>query len=393
MLSHVTDHTNPPRKGDAGWAAPRFGVRVLTAVARIPVTVVRRRCCRTRDALYGVVLRSVLRSPEGVAEAVPRPRNGIGMAMQIAGHAWVLVAPKAALVRRERLWTEVPDGFALLEVLGCGVCHTDLGFADGEVAPKQELPLVLGHEVVGRVLAVGAGGAQTLLGKRILAPAVSPCGVCATCRRVGDCAKGRMPGNDADGGFATHCLIPARDLAVLDAEPGQTGRLGKAGLEAWELAPIADAGTTAWQAIVRSGLGAGDVAVFVGTGGVGGFGVQLAAARGAHVVGLDVDDRRLEALGGTLAHSVNVKGREAREVRDSIRAFIKAKGLRDSVLRVFETSGTTAGQALAFQPLDRAGTFPSWIHTEKASPDSNVMAPMPTFRQLGLRSCAVQGSS
>ena len=176
VLSHVTDHTNPPRKGDAGWAAPRFGVRVLTAVARIPVTVVRRRCCRTRDALYGVVLRSVLRSPEGVAEAVPRPRNGIGMAMQIAGHAWVLVAPKAALVRRERLWTEVPDGFALLEVLGCGVCHTDLGFADGEVAHKQELPLVPGHEGVGRVLAAGAGGAQRPLGKRILAPAVSPCG-------------------------------------------------------------------------------------------------------------------------------------------------------------------------------------------------------------------------
>jgi len=274
----------------------------------------------------------------------------------VEGRVFVLEEAKRALVERERLFEDPPAGFALLEVLACGVCHTDLGFADGDVAPKHPLPLVLGHEVVGRVLSADR---TELVGRRVLVPAVSPCGECPACKRgrATACPKGRMPGNDADGGFASHCYVPSRDLLALDAEAGQDGLLGKAKLEAWQLAPLADAGTTAWQAIVRAGLSQGDLAVFVGTGGVGGFGAQLARSVGATVVALDVDAARLETLAPFVDHVIDVKGLDARAVRKQLRAFAEQKGLADAPMRVFETSGHPSGQDLAFTLLSRGGSL------------------------------------
>ena len=294
--------------------------------------------------------------------------------MAIGTYAYVLEEAGKPLARRERKIDSAADGTAVLEVLGCGVCHTDLGFADGAVRTKLGTPIVLGHEIVGRVLRASRA---ELVGKRVLAPAVSPCGTCATCRRgrPTSCPAGRMPGNDADGGFATHCVVPDRDLFALDDRPGLDGPLGRAALPAWQIAPIADAATTAWQAIVRSGLRPGDVAVFVGAGGVGGFGIQLAHAEGAHVVALDVDERRLQAYDGTADHAIKIAGDE-RAVRDAIRAFVKARGLRDAPVRVFETSGSPAGQALAFTLLERGGSLSIVGFTPEKIPLrlSNVMA-------------------
>ena len=120
-------------------------------------------------------------------------------------------------------------------------------------------------------------------------PAVIPCGECALCRqgRGNVCRAQLMPGNDMDGGFAEYVRVPARGLCVVGERAGY-------GLD--ELSVIADAVTTPYQAIVRSGLGAGDLAVFVGAGGVGTYGVQIAAALGAHVIAIDVDADRLCTL-------------------------------------------------------------------------------------------------
>jgi len=277
--------------------------------------------------------------------------------LAIEGEAWVLETPGQPLVKRPRSWDVPPAGFALLEVLGCGVCHTDLGFADGSVRPKQALPIVLGHEIVGRVLATNGSSAQSLQGKIVLAPAVSPCGACPACvrGRPTSCPTGRMPGNDADGGFATHTYVPSRDLVVL-GDAGAT-TLGSIDLEPWQIAPVADAATTAWQALVRAGLARDDVAVFVGAGGVGTFGAELAASAGAHVVAIDVDERRLAAVAGRVAAVIHSKGKEPREVRDELRRFMKAKGVTTAPVRVFETSGHPDGQALAFQLLERGGSL------------------------------------
>lgn len=297
--------------------------------------------------------------------------------MNVEGWVWALTSPGERLVKQARTFVEPGDGVALLEVLGCGVCHTDLGYADGHVAPVAPLPLVLGHEIVGRVIAAG-GSAQELVGRRVIAPAVSPCGLCAACKRGRPtaCPKGRMPGNHADGGFATHVYVPSRDLVALDRTPGEMGPLGEAGLEAWELAPIADAGTTAYQAIVRAGLEAGETAIFVGAGGVGGFGIQLAHAEGARVVALDVSPERLEALAGCTDLALNVRDRDPREVRKEIRSFLASAGAADEAVRVFETSGTPAGQALAFTLLERGGSLSVVGFTAEKVPLrlSNVMA-------------------
>jgi 6-hydroxycyclohex-1-ene-1-carbonyl-CoA dehydrogenase len=95
------------------------------------------------------------------------------------------------------------------------------------------------------------------------------------------------------------------------------------------------------------------VAVFVGVGGVGGFGVQLAAALGAHTVALDVDPARLAALrahGAELA--IDVRGRAGKDVRKEIAAFAASVSAPKTRWKIFETSGTVPGQDLAFALLN-----------------------------------------
>jgi 6-hydroxycyclohex-1-ene-1-carbonyl-CoA dehydrogenase len=119
------------------------------------------------------------------------------------------------------------------------------------------------------------------------------------------------------------------------------------------LSVIADAVTTPYEAIRRSGLGQDDVAVIVGAGGVGGFGVQIAAALGAAVVAIDVDRERLDLAsshGAGLvldASSTDLKGLKA-----AVRTFSKEFGRKGIGLKIFEMSGTPAGQTVAFGLLN-----------------------------------------
>ena len=127
-------------------------------------------------------------------------------------------------------------GEVLIEVAGCGVCHTDLSFLHGEVAPRAGLPIVLGHEITGRVVDAGEG-AEEWQGRDVLVPAVIPCGDCPACLagRGNSCAKQCMPGNDRDGGFATHLTVPAVGLCPVDELPK--------GYELADFSVIADAVT------------------------------------------------------------------------------------------------------------------------------------------------------
>lgn len=242
----------------------------------------------------------------------------------------------------------------IVRVAGCGVCHTDLGFYYDGVPTRHPYPLTLGHEISGTVEAVGADARQWL-GRSVIVPAVMPCGDCAACRagRGSVCQKQIFPGNDVHGGFASHVRVPAAGLCPVPdlAAPGSNPER----LDLASLSVIADAVTTPYQAIERSGLGAGDLAVFVGVGGVGGFGAQLAAARGAHVVALDVDDERLElARQHGAAFALRADG-EFSTMRKQIRAFADERGVPTFRRKVYETSGTTAGQTAAFGLLEPGG--------------------------------------
>lgn len=235
----------------------------------------------------------------------------------------------------------------VVQVAGCGVCHTDVGFAFDGVPTRHPLPLILGHEISGRVVAAGEK-ASGWLGRSVIVPAVIPCGSCPACRagRSTICRHQFMPGNDGNGGFASHVLVPSNGIcAVPESLPS--------GLTLETLSVIADAVTTPYEAIRRSGLGQEDMAVIVGAGGVGGFGVQIAAALGAAVVAIDVDQERLELAlrhGAGLvldANSTDLKGLKA-----AVRAFSKESARNGIGLKIFEMSGTPAGQTTAFGLLD-----------------------------------------
>jgi 6-hydroxycyclohex-1-ene-1-carbonyl-CoA dehydrogenase len=246
-------------------------------------------------------------------------------------------------------------GEVLVRVAGCGVCHTDLGFFYDGVPTKHGFPLCLGHEVSGRVVQAGAG-AESWVGRDVIVPAVIPCGSCEACRagRGSVCPSQIFPGNDVHGGFGSHVKVPARGLCPV---PDLTdARANPSGVDLASLSVVADAVSTPYQAIARSGLGASDLAVFVGVGGVGGFGVQIAAAKGAHVVAIDVDPARLEAISNCGAElTLRADALDAKALKAAVRGLAKARSVPSFRQKIFETSGTPAGQATAFSLLGHGG--------------------------------------
>ena len=265
--------------------------------------------------------------------------------------AYFLEQPAEPLVKRDLPVGEPGAGEVVIEVEACGLCHTDLSYASGSVAPRHPLPLVLGHEITGRVVAAG-DGAGDLAGKSVLVPAVLPCGDCEYCAagRGNACPRQKMPGNDVHGGFASHVLLPAGALIPVDDAPQGIG------LDV--LAVVADAVSTAYQAIRRADLEEGDAAIVVGAGGVGGFLLQIASALGARTIACDVAPERLESAAAYGAeHTTNVAGRDGREVRKELRGVLKGWRVPTLRQRVFESSGTADGQLLAYGLLGSAATL------------------------------------
>ena len=262
-------------------------------------------------------------------------------------YGFQLTSPGELLERVDLPPLEPGQNQVVVAVAGCGVCHTDIGFAVDGVPTRHPLPLILGHEISGRVAAAG-DGADEWMGKTVIVPAVVPCGDCPPCNagRPTICKNQFMPGNHGHGGFATHVLVPANGLCEVPAEL-------PAGVSLEMLSVVADAVTTPLEAIRRSGLTADDVAVFVGVGGVGGFGVQLAAAMGAAVIAIDVDMERLELL---LQHGASSTfdptALNPKELKQAVRSFAKDSGRGGIGLKIFETSGTPAGQKTAFGLLN-----------------------------------------
>jgi 6-hydroxycyclohex-1-ene-1-carbonyl-CoA dehydrogenase len=274
--------------------------------------------------------------------------------MANAGVRWMMTGSGQPLVRTEfELPAPGPDEVTV-EVAGCGVCHTDLGFYYDGVRTIHELPLTLGHEISGRVVTVGAE-ARGWLGKAVIVSPVIPCGACDACRRgkTTICPRQQMPGNSIQGGFASHVVVPARGLCAVDES-----RLGATGLELDELSVVSDAVTTPYQAVMQAGVNEGDVVVVIGVGGIGGYAVQISAALGGTVVAVDIDQDKLDALASHgAALTLNARQLAARELKATIQAFAKERGLRRSEWIILECSGTRAGQETAFALLNHGATL------------------------------------
>lgn len=267
---------------------------------------------------------------------------------------WSMTAVGEPMVKSEFEPIQPGAGEVVVEVAGCGVCHTDLGYYYDGVRFNHPVPLTLGHEISGRVVAAGSG-AEAWQGKAVLIPAVMPCGVCDLC--LGGhgtiCRKQQMPGNDIQGGFASHILVPARGLCLVDEQ-----KLKAAGLALADISVVADAVTTPYQAAVQAEVQPGDLAIVVGIGGVGGYAVQIASAMGATVVAIDVDQAKLDNMANYGASlTINAREVQGRDMKKAITAFVKEKGLRETCWKIFECSGSAVGQETAYGLMTYGATL------------------------------------
>jgi 6-hydroxycyclohex-1-ene-1-carbonyl-CoA dehydrogenase len=267
---------------------------------------------------------------------------------------WMMTGAGKPLVPMEFEIGEPGPDEVLVEIAGCGVCHTDLGYYYDGVRTKHALPLALGHEISGHVVETGA---NTLwwIDRAVIVPAVIPCGHCDACRRgkATICPHQKMPGNDIHGGFATHIIVPAQGLCEVDET-----RLAAAGIDLADLSVIADAVTTPYQAVVQAGVVSGDLVVVNGVGGVGGYAAQIATAFGAVVAAIDVNDAKLAAIAGHGASlTLNSRQMSVRDLKAAIGSFAKQHSLRQTEWIIFECSGTRAGQETAFGLLNHGATL------------------------------------
>jgi len=162
--------------------------------------------------------------------------------------AMVLDAPRTPLIMRERGNPAPAPDEILVEIAACGVCRTDLHVVDGEL-PEPKLPLVPGHEIVGRVAAVGSAAVGLAVGERIGVPWLGfTCGVCAYCRTGQEnlCDRPLFTGYTRDGGYATHALADARYCFPLPErmDDAEAAPLLCAGLIGWRSYRIAGEGLT-----------------------------------------------------------------------------------------------------------------------------------------------------
>src|SRR6266481_7509780 len=164
----------------------------------------------------------------------------------------------------------------LIEVEACGVCHSDLHVADGDwpqLVPITRRPLILGHEIAGRVVEKGASVKHLEVGDHVGVPWVYwTCGECDFCREGNEnlCTKQKITGVTVDGGYAEFVKVPASHAVRIPD-----------GLSAIEAAPLFCAGVTVYRALRQARMVAGQRLAIFGIGGLGHFAVQLGRELGA----------------------------------------------------------------------------------------------------------------
>jgi propanol-preferring alcohol dehydrogenase len=195
----------------------------------------------------------------------------------------------------------------LIEVEACGVCHSDLHVADGDwpqIVPITKRPLILGHEIAGRVIEKGVSVSHLKVGDRVGVPWVHwTCGECEFCREGNEnlCVKQQITGVTVDGGYAEFVKAPASHALKIPDE-----------LSCVDAAPLFCAGVTVYRALRHAKIQPGQRLAVFGVGGLGHLAVQMAMGLGAIVTAIDVSDEKLtyaRSLGASAtlnAASVNV---------------------------------------------------------------------------------------
>jgi propanol-preferring alcohol dehydrogenase len=191
---------------------------------------------------------------------------------------------KAIEVSRTGQFSEVskplldPDpGFVRIRIEACGVCHSDSGTVEGLF--PIDYPRVPGHEVVGRIDALGSGVQGWSVGQRVGVGFLAGfCGYCEFCRNgdLVNCRNQEYTGIHHDGGYAEVMIAKASGLVSIPDD-----------LSSADAAPLLCAGLTTFSALRNSPAKAGDLVAVLGIGGLGHLGVQYARRMGFEVVAID----------------------------------------------------------------------------------------------------------
>src|SRR6202158_2758892 len=177
----------------------------------------------------------------------------------------------------ERKISQPGAGQVRIRVEACGICHTDAATITG-VYPGLSLPRVPGHEVVGRIEAIGSGVSRWKIGQRVGVGLIAgEDGVCEPCRRgdIVNCQNPVVSGVTADGGYAEVMIAEARAIASIPDE-----------LSSADAAPLLCAGITTYNALRNAGLRGGDLVAVQGIGGLGHLGVQFARHMGFRTIAI-----------------------------------------------------------------------------------------------------------
>ncbi len=251
--------------------------------------------------------------------------------------AWVVdqVAPidERPLVRVERDEPRPGRGQVRVRINCCGVCRTDLHLAEGDLPPRHPR-VAVGHEIVGRVDAVGEEAGRFAVGDRVGVPWLGHTdGTCAFCRRGAEnlCRDPLFTGWDVDGGYADACV----------AHEGYVYRLPEA-LDDEHAAPLLCAGIIGYRALLRAAVPAGGRLGIYGFGASAHITAQLALHQGlrVHVLTRGAGNRKLAAELG--ADSVGDAADSPPEPLDGAILFAPAGELVPVALRALERGGTLA---------------------------------------------------
>jgi len=224
--------------------------------------------------------------------------------------AAVLHEFKKPLVFEEVPRPQLEPGEVLIKVEACGVCHSDLHVADGDwsqLAPIVKRPLILGHEIAGRVIEKGEDVRDLQIGDRVGVPWVHwTCGECEFCLEGNEnlCSRQKITGVTVDGGYAEVVKAPASHaLKIPD------------GLSSLEAAPLFCAGVTVFRALKRARVTPGQRLAVFGVGGLGHLAVQIGRELGADVAAIDISDEKL-ALAKSLGASTVLNAASTNVVKE-----------------------------------------------------------------------------
>jgi propanol-preferring alcohol dehydrogenase len=238
---------------------------------------------------------------------------------------------------------EPAEDEVLIEVDVCGVCHSDLHVADGDwpqLASIVKKPLILGHELVGRVVKRGSAVESLQLGERVGVPWVQwTCGQCEFCREGNEnlCVRQRITGVTTDGGYAEFAKAPASHaVKIPDALPSE------------QAAPLLCAGVTVHRALKQARIRAGQRLAVFGVGGLGHLALQIGRAAGAEVTAIDVAEEKLslaKSLGAV--HVLNASN------TDVVKQLRSSGGVHVALV----TSAAKSAYDMAFYCLRPTGTL------------------------------------